>query len=181
MPRHGMKYRRYHKVKVIQTPAMVNNPGPGAGRYVVRVLESARMTKVHFESIRRAVRRCVRRNGKLIFPNAQMLPITGKPAEIRMGKGKGAVDYWAMRIPAGTPVATMRGLFWKKARAALFTARTKLPVRSIVTIKAPFMDWDDFIDLHDVEVKSRALLRRGLPLYAYAFEPLDVEFINKLR
>lgn len=87
MPRHGMKYRRYHKVKVTQTPAMVNNPGPGAGRYVVRVLESARMTKVHFEAIRRAVRRSVRRNGKLIFPNAQMLPITGKPAEIRMGKG----------------------------------------------------------------------------------------------
>lgn len=43
------------------------------------------------------------------------------------------------------------------------------------------MDWDDFIDVEDFIVHSRGLLRRGLPLYSYAFEPLDVEFINKLR
>lgn len=179
MPRHGMKFRRYHKIKVPQNSAMVNNPAPAGGPFVVRILESARVTKTHFEAVRRAVRRSVRKQGKLVFPNAQMLPITAKPAEIRMGKGKGAVSYWATRVRAGTAFAAMRGLFWKKARIALFTARTKLPVRSFVDILPVYPDWDDFLEHVEFCVKSKAVQRRGLPSYAFAFEPLEEEFVHK--
>lgn len=93
MPRHGMKFKRYHKLRVSPVTAAKNNISPDAGPFVIRVKEPGRLTKIHLDAVRRAVRRSIKKQGKLILVGSSMHPITAKPAEIRMGKGKGSVDY----------------------------------------------------------------------------------------
>ena len=150
-----MKFKRYHKLRVPSVTAAKNNPSPDAGPFVIRVKEPGRLTKIHLNAVRKAVRRAIRRNGKLILVGSSMHPITAKPAEIRMGKGKGSVDYWATPVTAGTPVAQMRGLSRQLARKALFTAQTKLPLRSYVETRIHYNEWDDYMEWRQFCEKRR--------------------------
>ena len=82
------------------------------------------------ESARRAIVKKTKRKGKLwirIFPD---LPITSKPTESRMGKGKGSVSYWVSRIGAGTILFELCGLPYHIAADALRSAGKKLPVKT---------------------------------------------------
>ena len=82
------------------------------------------------ESARRAIVKKTKRKGKLwirIFPD---LPVTSKPTESRMGKGKGAVSYWVSRVSAGTTLFELCGLPTHIAIEALKSAGKKLPVKT---------------------------------------------------
>ncbi|MDR2267859.1 MAG: 50S ribosomal protein L16 [Holosporaceae bacterium] len=98
------------------------------GSYGLKALESARVTAAQIEAARRAITRCMRRVGKVwirVYPD---LPVTQKPAEVRMGSGKGGVEYWACRVYPGTIMFEMDGVDAEVAHRALILASAKLPV-----------------------------------------------------
>jgi len=103
------------------------------GRYGIKVLEATRMTARQIESIRQCVNRNLKRKGKLwitIFPH---IPVTQKPTENRMGKGKGSVEFWSAPVKAGTIIFELEGnILPSKAQIALNKGRAKLPVKSKV-------------------------------------------------
>ena len=104
------------------------------GSYGLKSVEPERVTARQIEAARRAITRHMKRQGRVwirIFPD---LPVTDKPAEVRMGKGKGAVEYWAARVHPGRIMFEIDGVADDIAREALKLGAAKLPVRTrIVT------------------------------------------------
>jgi large subunit ribosomal protein L16 len=100
------------------------------GEYGLQALEPCWMTSRQIEAARRAIVRYVRRGGKLwirIFPDK---PVTAKPAETRMGSGKGSVDHWVAVIKPGRVLFEIAGVSEDQAREAMRLASHKLPVRT---------------------------------------------------
>ncbi len=99
------------------------------GEYGLQALESAWITARQIEAARRAVVRHVRRRGKYwirIFPDK---PVTAKPAETRMGKGKGTVDHWVAVVKPGRVMLELSGVSEEIAREAMRLASHKLPIK----------------------------------------------------
>ncbi len=99
------------------------------GDYGLQALEPAWITARQIEAARRAVVRYVRRRGKYwirIFPDK---PVTAKPAETRMGKGKGAVDHWVAVVRPGRIILELGGVPEELAREAMRLAGHKLPIK----------------------------------------------------
>jgi len=99
------------------------------GEYGLQALEPAWITARQIEAVRRAVVRHVRRRGKYwirIFPDK---PVTAKPAETRMGKGKGSVDHWVAVVKPGRIMLELSGVSEEMAREAFRLASHKLPIR----------------------------------------------------
>lgn len=99
------------------------------GDYGLQALEPAWITARQIEAARRAIVRHVRRRGKYwirIFPDK---PVTAKPAETRMGKGKGAVDHWVAVVKPGRILFELAGVSEEQAREAMRLAAHKLPIK----------------------------------------------------
>ncbi|MGB0662985.1 MAG: 50S ribosomal protein L16 [Pontibacterium sp.] len=102
------------------------------GEYGLKATERGRITSRQIEAARRTMTRHVKRGGKIwirIFPDK---PITGKPLEVRMGKGKGSVEYWVAQIQPGRMLFEMSGVPESLAREAFALAQAKLPVSATV-------------------------------------------------
>lgn len=100
------------------------------GDYGLKVLECGRITARQIEAARVSMTRAIDRGGKVwtrIFPDK---PITKKPAETRMGKGKGAVDHWVAIVKPGRILYEMEGVSPEVARKALGLAASKLPLQT---------------------------------------------------
>jgi len=100
------------------------------GIYGLKLLESAQITARQIEAARQTTRRKMRRTGYLwirVFPD---VPVTSKPAEVRMGKGKGSVDYWVAKAGPGTILFEISGVSLKMAKKSLESAAEKLPVKT---------------------------------------------------
>lgn len=100
------------------------------GAFGLKALEPERVTARQIEAARRAITRHMKRAGRVwirIFPD---LPVTSKPTEVRMGKGKGSVDYWAARIAPGRIMFELDGVPEDVAREALRLGAAKLPVKT---------------------------------------------------
>jgi large subunit ribosomal protein L16 len=104
------------------------------GAYGLKATEPERVTARQIEAARRAITRQMKRQGRVwirVFPD---LPVTDKPAEVRMGKGKGAVEYWAARVHPGRILFEIDGVADDVARLSLQLGAAKLPIRTkIVT------------------------------------------------
>ena len=104
------------------------------GSYGLKALEPERITARQIEAARRAITRHIKRQGRLwirIFPD---VPVSKKPAEVRQGKGKGSVEYWAARVAPGRIMFEIDGVADDIARDALKLGAAKLPIRTrIVT------------------------------------------------
>ena len=104
------------------------------GAFGLKAMEPERITARQIEAARRAITRHIKRQGRLwirIFPD---VPVTDKPAEVRMGKGKGSVEYWAARVHPGRIMFEIDGVPDDVAREALRLGAAKLPVKTrIVT------------------------------------------------
>ena len=99
------------------------------GSYGLKAMEPERITARQIEAARRAITRHIKRQGRLwirIFPD---LPVSGKPAEVRMGKGKGAPEYWAARVKPGRILFELDGVDGKIAAEAFERAAMKLPIK----------------------------------------------------
>jgi large subunit ribosomal protein L16 len=99
------------------------------GDYGLQALEPSWVTARQIEAARRAIVRYVRRRGKYwirIFPDK---PVTAKPAETRMGKGKGSVDHWVAVVKPGRVMFELSGVAEEMAREAMRLASHKLPMK----------------------------------------------------
>ena len=100
------------------------------GNYGMKAMTTGRITARQIEAARRAITRHMKRAGKVwirVFPD---VPVTGKPAEVRMGKGKGSPEYWMCRIKPGRVMFELDGVDEDVAREALTLASAKLPVQT---------------------------------------------------
>jgi len=122
------KYRKAHKGRIH------GNAKGGFrlnfGAFGLKALEPERITARQIEAARRAITRSMKRQGRLwilIFPD---VPVTAKPAEVRMGKGKGSVEYWAARVHPGRIMFELDGVTEEVARQAFELAAAKLPIKT---------------------------------------------------
>ncbi|WPJ98065.1 50S ribosomal protein L16 [Coraliomargarita algicola] len=119
------KYRKVHKGRIYGTAQSCNSLA--FGDFGIQSLTRGRMTSQQIEAARVAMTRSLKRKGKVwirVFPHK---PVTKKPAETRMGKGKGSVEYWCAVIKPGTMLFEVAGCSATAAREALRLADTKLP------------------------------------------------------
>ena len=108
------------------------------GSFGLKSTEPERVTARQIEAARRAITRHMKRQGRVwirIFPD---VPVTAKPVEVRMGKGKGAVDYWAAKVKPGRIMFEIDGVSEVIAREALRLGAMKLPVTTRIIAKE---DW----------------------------------------
>lgn len=126
------KFRKVHKGR--NTGLAQSGNRVSFGTIGLQATSRGRLTARQIESARRAISRHIKRGGKLfirVFPDK---PITQKPLEVRMGSGKGSVEYWVAQIQPGRVLYEMEGISEEVAREALTLAAAKLPVMTkIVT------------------------------------------------
>ena len=121
------KYRKVHKGRVRGKAKGCNKLA--FGDFALQALASHRMTAAQLEATRVAITRYLKRKGKVIMRVFPHKPVTKKPAETRMGKGKGPVEYWVAVIKPGTIIYEVSGVPASEAREAMRLADTKLPFR----------------------------------------------------
>jgi len=100
------------------------------GSYGLKSLEPKRIRSRQIESARRSITRYMKRSGRLwirIFPD---IPVTSKPAEVRMGSGKGAPEFWVCRVKPGRILFELDGVSMDIAKRAFELAAEKLPIRT---------------------------------------------------
>lgn len=122
------KYRKAHKGRI-------HGVARGGfrlsyGSFGLKALQPERVTARQIEAARRAITRAMKRQGRLwilIFPD---VPVSRKPAEVRMGSGKGTPEYWVCRVHAGRIMFELDGVSIATAREALALAAAKLPIKT---------------------------------------------------
>ena len=123
------KYRKQQKMRNRGLATTGNKVS--FGEYGLKATTRGRITSRQIEAARRAMTRYIKRGGKIwirIFPDK---PISKKPLEVRMGKGKGNVEYWVAQIQPGRMLYEMEGVVEEIAREAFRLAAAKLPVRTV--------------------------------------------------
>jgi large subunit ribosomal protein L16 len=122
------KYRKAHKGRIR------GNAKGGTflnfGTYGLKALEPDRVTARQIEAARRAITRAMRRTGRVwirVFPD---VPVSAKPAEVRMGSGKGSPEFWVCRVAPGKIMFEVDGVPAALAREALTLGAAKLPIRT---------------------------------------------------
>ena len=109
------------------------------GTFGLKSLDRGRITNRQIEAARIAMTRYMKREGKVwirIFPDK---PITSKPQEVRMGKGKGALDHWVAEVQPGRIMFEMDGVPEAVAREALRLAAQKLPVQTKISVRRDYV------------------------------------------
>ena len=120
------KYRKEHKGR--NTGMAVRGSSDAFGSYGLKAITRGRLTSRQIESARRAMTRHIKRGGRIwirIFPDK---PVTKKPAEVRMGKGKGSVEFYVAEIKPGKVLYEMDGVDEGLAKQAFRLAAAKLPL-----------------------------------------------------
>ena len=124
------KYKKYHKGRLkIKTNSLTNL---NFGFFGLKVLESGRITSCQIESVRRNINRKIKKFGKIwinIFPD---LPITSKPSEIRMGKGKGNINNWVAKVSCGKILFEIAGPNNQLLISSLKSSSNKLPLKTSI-------------------------------------------------
>jgi large subunit ribosomal protein L16 len=127
------KFRKAHKGRIKGTAK--GGTALNFGSHGLKAIEPERVTARQIEAARRAITRHMKRSGRVwirIFPD---LPVSSKPAEVRMGKGKGAPDYWAARVHPGRIMFELDGVSDDIAREALRLGAAKLPIKTRVVTR----------------------------------------------
>ena len=122
------KFRKAHKGRI--HGVATSGATLAFGQFGLKAMEPERVTARQIEAARRALTRHMKRAGRVwirVFPD---LPVTSKPTEVRMGKGKGAVDYWAARVKPGRIMFEIDGVSEEIAREALRLGAAKLSVKT---------------------------------------------------
>ena len=122
------KFRKAHKGRIKGTAT--GGTTLNFGSYGLKAVEPERITARQIEAARRAMTRQMKRAGRVwirIFPD---VPVSKKPTEVRMGKGKGSPEYWAARVKPGRIMFEIDGVDDETARSALTLAAAKLPIKT---------------------------------------------------
>jgi large subunit ribosomal protein L16 len=130
------KFRKIHKGRIHGDAK--GGSDLNFGGFGLKALEPERVTARQIEAARRALTRHMKRQGRVwirVFPD---VPVTSKPIEVRMGKGKGSVDYWVCKVKPGRIMFEVDGVEEEIAREALRLAAMKLPVKTKTIVRE---DW----------------------------------------
>lgn len=130
------KYRKQHKGRI--HGAAKGGTDLNFGSFGLKAMKPERITARQIEAARRAMTRQMKRQGRVwirIFPD---VPVSKKPTEVRMGKGKGSVEFWAAKVKPGRIMFEIDGVSESVAREALRLAAMKLPVKTRVVQRE---DW----------------------------------------
>ena len=130
------KYRKQHKGRIHGLAK--GGSDLNFGSHGLKAIEPERITARQIEAARRAMTRHMKRQGRVwirIFPD---VPVTKKPTEVRMGKGKGSVEYWAAKVKPGRIMFEIDGVTEAVAQEALRLAAMKLPIKTRVVVRE---DW----------------------------------------
>ena len=122
------KHRKQHKGRI--HGHATSGASVSFGSYGVKALEPERITSRQIEAARRAITRHMKRAGRVwirIFPD---VPVSKKPTEVRMGKGKGSPEFWAVRVRPGRVLFEVDGVSREIAERALELASAKLPIKT---------------------------------------------------
>ena len=122
------KYRKAHKGRIHGKATRASSLNYGA--FGLKAIQPERIMGKQIEAARVALTRHMQRTGKVwsrIFPN---IPVSKKPTEVRMGKGKGSPEYWACRVKPGRILFEVDGVTEDIARVALYKASAKLPIKT---------------------------------------------------
>jgi large subunit ribosomal protein L16 len=122
------KYRKAHKGRIHGVAK--GGTALNFGAFGLKALEPERITARQIEAARRAITRAMKRAGRVwirIFPD---VPVSIKPAEVRMGSGKGAPEYWVARVKPGRIMFEIDGVSNDLAREALTLGAAKLPIKT---------------------------------------------------
>lgn len=125
-----VRWRKHHKELQRLRGKTLRGANLNFGQFGLKAMEPGRITARQIEAARIAITRHVRRQGRMwirIFPD---LPVSSKPAEVRMGSGKGSPDYWVAPVRVGRVLYEMDGVSEEQAREALRLASAKLPIRT---------------------------------------------------
>ncbi|MEM6616857.1 MAG: 50S ribosomal protein L16 [Pseudomonadota bacterium] len=122
------KFRKQHKGRI--KGFAKGGTDLNFGSYGLKATEPARITSRQIEAARRAMTRHMKRAGRVwirIFPD---VPVSKKPTEVRMGKGKGSPEYWAAKVKPGRVMFEIDGVAQPIAREAMRLAAAKLPIKT---------------------------------------------------
>lgn len=122
------KFRKAHKGRIHGMAK--GGTDVSFGEFGLKAVEPERITSRQIEAARRAITRYIARGGRVwirIFPD---VPVSKKPAEVRMGKGKGSVELWAAKVKPGRVMYELAGVPEETAREAFRLASMKLPVKT---------------------------------------------------
>ncbi|MRG73738.1 50S ribosomal protein L16 [Alphaproteobacteria bacterium HT1-32] len=122
------KYRKAHKGRIHGLAK--GGTALNFGAFGLKALTPERVTARQIEAARRAITRHMKRQGRVwirIFPD---VPVTAKPAEVRQGKGKGSVEFWAAKVKPGRIMFEVDGVSYDIAKRAFELAAAKLPVQT---------------------------------------------------
>jgi large subunit ribosomal protein L16 len=129
------KFRKQHKGRIHGTSK--GGTQLNFGQYGLKALEPERVTARQIEAARRAITRQMKRAGRvwiMVFPD---VPVSKKPIEVRMGKGKGAPEFWCCRVKPGRIMFEVDGVTNETAREALRLGAAKLPIRTRFVERLP--------------------------------------------
>jgi large subunit ribosomal protein L16 len=129
------KFRKQHKGRIHGTAT--SGADLTFGAYGLKALDPERLTARQIEAARRAITRHMKRAGRVwirVFPD---VPVSKKPTEVRMGKGKGTPEFWACRVKPGRIMFEVDGVSAEVAREALRLGAAKLPVRARFVTRLP--------------------------------------------
>ena len=130
-----VRWRKHHKELQRIRGKSPRGASLNFGQYGLKAMEPGRITARQIEAARITVNRHVKRQGRVwirMFPD---LPVSKKPAEVRMGKGKGSPEFWVAAVRAGRILYEMDGVSEELAREALTLAAAKLPIRTKVVVR----------------------------------------------
>lgn len=133
MPKR-VKHRKQQRGR--RTGAAKGGTNLDFGEYGLKALQDGWITARQLEAARVAITRHIKRGGKVfirVFPDK---PITKKPAEVRMGKGKGAVEHWVAEVKSGRIMYEITGVAEKVAVQALELASAKLPIKTKIVVRS---------------------------------------------
>lgn len=128
----NFKYKKIQKGKLARLNFKTNKLAFGI--LGIKAIESGIIKSKHIEACRQAISRKIKRKGKIwirIFPD---YPVTNKPTESRMGKGKGNVSHWAVKVKSGTVLFEICVKTLKLASEALYAGKSKLPLKTKICV-----------------------------------------------
>jgi len=130
-----IRWRKHHKELQRIRGKSPRGASLNFGQYGLKAMEPGRITARQIEAARITMTRHIKRQGRIwirMFPD---LPVSKKPAEVRMGKGKGSPEFWVAAVKAGRILYEMDGIDEEMARGALELAASKLPIRTKFVVR----------------------------------------------
>ena len=124
------KYRKAQKGCKRITGNATSGTNLAFGIFGLKAITPGRLKSRQIESARKCIARCMKRTGKIWIRVFPQIPVSSKPAEVRMGSGKGSVDYWMCRVQPGLILFELDGVADKVALEALEKAAAKLPFKT---------------------------------------------------